>query len=429
MSKKLLKVMCFVLAFTMLFSIAFAKPNNKVHKQNHFFVDLNGSNSVWAYKAIDLMYAKGLIKGIGNGEFAPMKPVTHLEAIVMILRTMGLENEGDKIKELPPFYKGNKPSWGMGFITLAYEKGLITADELKAFNPMESSKRYEIAKYLVRSLGLDDLAKSSMDKVMNFNDWNAIPKDAKGYIYVAVEKGLLNGDGKNIYPNIPVTRAEMAAFLERLDNRIEDDNNEIDKRDIAGTVYAINDNSLSLKVDSNILTYKFLNDNIPVYNGDNLINISTIKNGDKVRLILNDNSNIIFIEIKDINDEEVIPIELNKVADPPKKVVDVLNKLLNRQEYSLINDNGIYYIIATRGEMRTGGYSINIDSAKLTKDNNELTLEVNVSYVNPSKDSMVTQVITYPYDIRSFKYDGKITKVVIKTKVGPDITKIDYLNP
>lgn len=119
---------------------------------------------------------------------------------------------------------------------------------------------------------------------------------------------------------------------------------------------------------------------------------------------------------------------LTKVASLPQDVQNVLNKMTDRQAYSLVSSNGLYYIIATRGEMRTSGYSINIDDAKIINDSNEITLEVNVSYVNPPRGSYVSQVLTYPYDVKSFTYDGKITKAIIKTKVGPNITKVDYIN-
>ncbi|WP_434654999.1 protease complex subunit PrcB family protein [Thermoanaerobacterium thermosaccharolyticum] len=119
---------------------------------------------------------------------------------------------------------------------------------------------------------------------------------------------------------------------------------------------------------------------------------------------------------------------LTKAATLPQNVQDVLNKMMDRQDYSLVSSNGLYYIIATRGEMRTSGYSINIDDAKVIKDSDETTLEVNVSYVNPPRGSYVSQVLMYPYDVKSFTYDGKITKVIINTKVSRNITKVDYIN-
>lgn len=128
-----------------------------------------------------------------------------------------------------------------------------------------------------------------------------------------------------------------------------------------------------------------------------------------------------------MNNEEVIHMVLKKATTLPQNVQDVLNKMLDHQDYSLVNIDGLYYIIATRGEMRTSGYSININDAKIIKDSDDTTLEVNVSYVNPARDSYVSQVLTYPHDVKSFTYDGKITKVIINTKVGRNITKVDYI--
>lgn len=67
------------------------------------FDDIDGYK--WAEKAIEKMFQKGLIKGIGDGKFAPKSSVTKLEAIIMSLRVMGWENDAKKITELPSYIK------------------------------------------------------------------------------------------------------------------------------------------------------------------------------------------------------------------------------------------------------------------------------------------------------------------------------------
>lgn len=421
MLKKANTIISMVLTIVLLISTtAYAKQYVKAeYSPKYTYDDLKGAG--WAVKSIEKMSAKGLIKGVGHNKFSPLKPVTHLEALVMVLRALDLEEEGDKISALPEGYQGIKAPWGNGFITLAYEKGLLTAEELKAFNPMSSAKRYEIAKYLVRALGYEELAQSNMDKTLNYNDWNAVPYDARGYVYVAVDKGIIKGDGINLYPNSPVTRAEMAALLERLDDRIE---NGIDVKEVEGIVYAINTNTITVKIKNSIKTF-LISNNIPVYDKNNYVGINQIKVGYEVRLIFDSKNNIIFIEIKNSKSEEVIPIELNEVKNPPEKVAVALERMKNVQNNTLIYENGTYYIIATRGMMRTGGYTVNIKSAQIVKNENGTTLEVEVNYADPLPGALVIQAITNPYDIKSFRYGENITNVVFKSNIAPNMTRID----
>lgn len=368
-----------VVILSLLFSsAAYAKP-----QPQYSFDDIQ--NLTWAVKAIEKMYAKGFIKGVGNKKFDPSKPVTHLEALVMILRAMGYEEDANKITELPKEYKGPKLSWGKSFITLAYQKGILTYDELKKFNPNEKAKRYEIAKYLVRALGFEKQAQENIDKVLNYKDWDKIPKNVRGYMYVAVQKGLIKGDGKKLKPNDPVKRVEMAVLLERLDERIQ---NDLNGRDVVATVYAIDNNTITVKVNGVLKTFNILK-NAPVYNGNEYVGIDYLKTGYQIRLILDSKNNIIFVEVLNNKSEEVIPIELKKVTNPPQKVLSAVEAIKNKPAVKLVEENGVYYVIATRGMMRTGGYIINIQKAQITKTSKDTILEVEVKYVDPSPDAIL----------------------------------------
>ncbi|MGI1690876.1 S-layer homology domain-containing protein [Thermoanaerobacter uzonensis] len=404
LNKSRLFVSVIIILSLLFFTTAYAKPQPK-----YSFDDIK--QLTWALKAIEKMYAKGFIKGVGDKKFNPSKPVTHLEALVMILRAMGYEEQANKITELPKEYKGPKLSWGKGFITLAYQKGILTYDELKRFNPNEKAKRYEIAKYLVRALGLEDKAQQNMNKVLNYKDWDKIPKGAIGYMYVAVEKNLIKGDGEKLKPNDPVRRVEMAVLLKRLDEKVQ---NNLNGRDVVATVYAIDNNTITVKVNGGLKTFNILK-NVPVYNENEYVGIDYLKVGNQIRLILDSKNNIIFVEVLNNKSEEVIPIELKDVKNPPEKVLSAVEAIKNNPAVKLVEENGIYYVIATRGMMRTGGYIVNIQKAHIIKTPKDTILEVEVKYIDPSPDAIVTQAITYPYDIKSFTYDGKITQISVKT--------------
>lgn len=58
-------------------------------------------------------------------------------------------------------------------------------------------------------------------------------------------------------------------------------------------------------------------------------------------------------------------------------------------------DNGFLYILVTYGEKPTGGYAVEITGVAEKADR----LVVTVKFAEPGPDDMVTQALTYPYDL------------------------------
>ncbi len=76
---------------------------------------------------------------------------------------------------------------GMGF---AIDSGVIKGDEKGSYNWENSLTRTEAAVIILRLMGLEDEASSYSDRVCPFTD---VPDWAKGYINLAVEKGVVKG--------------------------------------------------------------------------------------------------------------------------------------------------------------------------------------------------------------------------------------------
>lgn len=56
---------------------------------------------------------------------------------------------------------------------------------------------------------------------------------------------------------------------------------------------------------------------------------------------------------------------------------------------------GLLYMLVTYGEKPTGGYSVDITEIVTAEDQ----VEVTVHFTEPGEDEMVTQALTYPYDL------------------------------
>ncbi|MGE6204989.1 protease complex subunit PrcB family protein [Guptibacillus hwajinpoensis] len=90
--------------------------------------------------------------------------------------------------------------------------------------------------------------------------------------------------------------------------------------------------------------------------------------------------------------QEKIAFETVEMQNAPKDVqTTVQQKWLEKSTFTIPSNDDLYIII-TRGEMPTGGYSVSIDS--IIKEGNEIV--VSYFYTDPKKDDMVTQAITKP---------------------------------
>lgn len=107
----------------------------------------------------------------------------------------------------------------------------------------------------------------------------------------------------------------------------------------------------------------------------------------------------------------------------PVDLVDYVYTNLSNENYKLIKDSkNSYYILAISGMKRSGGYEISIKNISMDKKNNSHVLNVEISKNNP--DSMpCIQMITYPYDIKSFKCEDKIDYVIFKDAAQNQIIK------
>jgi serine protease AprX len=86
------------------------------------------------------------------------------------------------------------------------------------FRPLDSVDRLTAAVALVRAAGLRAQAEGQSNAPLAALDALSIPSNLRGYVSVAIAKGLLPG-GNSFYPQKPLTRGELAhamAMLQRL---------------------------------------------------------------------------------------------------------------------------------------------------------------------------------------------------------------------
>jgi len=193
--------------------------------QIHNFSDVSPNH--WACKRIKAMAKKGIIKGYGKGIFRPNAAVSNIEALTMIVR-FTQEVDADDLKDAEADAKEYKgiPRWAKGYVAIALEEDILDKDDLEDFRPNAAAKRADVVILLGRALDVDP---DDDYEDLDFKDLEQIPQEALDYLPYLVEKGYITGyHNRKFMPNKPVTRAELANILAKIDADVDEDDEEID---------------------------------------------------------------------------------------------------------------------------------------------------------------------------------------------------------
>ena len=196
----------------------------------------------WAEQSIARMSVKGVITGYQDGTFGVYKPVTRLEMTAMIIRTMGWDSNAS-IEVIPGTFKdpAELPLWGKKYVAIGVNRGIISGEDLTDYRGLDFAKRYEVAQYIGKAMGMEDEAQALESERLTYTDAKDIPVGARGYVALLREQGLMTGNADGTFqPLQNVTRAEMAVLMAKLDRMM----NRIDVNEIKGFVKEVGTNSL-----------------------------------------------------------------------------------------------------------------------------------------------------------------------------------------
>lgn len=368
----------------------------------------------WAQKSIEKMGYMGILNGTGNGYFQPKNNVTHAEAIAMVLKLTGYQDEAEAITVEPKYFKGNSDKWSYGYLQLALDKGIIIPSEDGSFNPRTPAKRHEVAKYVVRALGERSLALKNMKTKLNYTDASSIPAGSVGYVYVVTNLGIMQGSNNQFQPNKPITRAELAVILDNAESKTEEPSKTSSSAEGKFVKFDEANMKITLNVNNESVVYD-VTKNAPVYKNSKYYSVSSLEAGDVIRVTLDNQQKIIFIELIQNSTteptDEALSIKEMQYSLLPQAIKDKVDTLKESKSFTAFVYDENIYLIAARGEMPTGGYTIDIEEVyKETVGTDEYNLKVVVAAQNPGS-SVVTQEIAYPYTVVKLSYFDDINKV------------------
>jgi hypothetical protein len=179
------------------------------------FKDL--SKHEWASHAIEVLAAKGIINGVAVDQFNPGQTVRRADFIVMLMKTLGLQDKADSnfsdIQEGIYYYDA---------VGIARKLGIVNGTGDGRFNPSAEISRQDMMVMTVRALQLTagwQAQETDTSNLNAFKDHNQIAVYAQQAVADLVKAGLVAGKDGGIYPNGSTTRAEAAMLLYKVYNR------------------------------------------------------------------------------------------------------------------------------------------------------------------------------------------------------------------
>ncbi|MCY9669451.1 S-layer homology domain-containing protein [Paenibacillus alginolyticus] len=262
------------------------------------FNDLKGAQ--WAMRYIASLASKQVFEGYEDGTFKPDNSVTRIEAITAAVRLMGLRDKAESTAAMQTklnFKDADKiPSWAVGYVAVALENDLFTEND-DSVKPQEEANRLWATTLLVKALKLEAEAKTKMNTTLTFKDANKIPAGSVGYIEEAIEKKLVDGFEDNTFrPGQNVTRAQLAALLDRTSSQLPDEQNAI-AGSVSGAVY----NNVLPVTKAGVTTQYVLHPDAFILRNGVKVPASALQVGDEVK-VRSFNNQVVFVEVTKLAD-------------------------------------------------------------------------------------------------------------------------------
>lgn len=166
----------------------------------------------WAKDAISALGARGIVKGVGDGEFNPNGQVTRAEFITMLMNMFELSDE----RATTSFSDVKQGEWYHGNIATAQKLGIVNGKPDGRFGVHENITREDMAVMVYKAVQIKQLALTSGEATA-FKDEAHIASYAKQAVEAIQGAGIINGVGNDEFaPKKNASRAEVAVMIYNL---------------------------------------------------------------------------------------------------------------------------------------------------------------------------------------------------------------------
>lgn len=172
----------------------------------------------WAEKAIQYVSAKGIMKGVGNGKFAPSMTMTRAMFVQTIYNVESqLTNTELKADSSTYFEDVTANAWYAEAVNWAVEQGVVKGISYNSFAPIQEVNREQLAVMLANYFNLKGIQLPESGNVEQFEDEDDISPWALDAVLKMQRAGIINGKGNQTFdPKGKATRAEVAIVFEKI---------------------------------------------------------------------------------------------------------------------------------------------------------------------------------------------------------------------
>ena len=190
-------------------------------RDNMDFTDIRNH---WARPYILNMAAQSVVRGYGSSRFAPEGYLSRQEAIALLVRIMGREDQVQRRADAGgtmPAGSGIFDLWAREYIAMAEELGMVGIGEGGDWSA--NATRQEVAVWFARALRLDPVYGADQQYIYNLHDWQGINPANLPYIEAVLNEDIMRGDDRGYFrPASGIRRSEMAVMLDRAADRFYD---------------------------------------------------------------------------------------------------------------------------------------------------------------------------------------------------------------
>ena len=117
------------------------------------------------------------------------------------------------------------------------------------------------------------------------------------------------------------------------------------------------------------------------------------------------------------NDDKDVNYKVLNEKEIPKKIREILPRYQTLERALACKVNGEIFVVVTRGEKPTGGYTVEIDKIEKVKDEEDkFKLVVYAKFTDPKPGDVVTEAITYPYIVTKTDLNELPYRIELKTR-------------
>ncbi len=174
------------------------------------------SRQDWFYAAVSFAYEKGLIRGIESNRFAPQQSVNRAMLATILYRMAG---EPSVAGLSSPFQDVPKDAWYSDGVLWCAKEGIVKGMGDGTFAPTLAISREQFSSMLHRyAMQYIPQGESSLGDLTRFHDAARVSTWAEESLKWAVGSGIMSGDNTGaLRPKASANRAETATMLQRLD--------------------------------------------------------------------------------------------------------------------------------------------------------------------------------------------------------------------